>query len=183
MPAVIEVTVQVSPALSRPLPALPYLEAGMQSAVELVRDAAERNLSGGKVRPSGRARRSSKPGYGPLRGSVTTQIVPVPGAGVIGRVRSGVFYGRFLETGAIAHPMEAKHRRHPDAKKKGPGMLAFGAVGAPTFRRSVKHPGIQPRFWMRSAAEEQSSSVVTVFARQTEAWTKAQQAAFQASGV
>ena len=183
MPVAIEVTVQVSPSLTRPLSVHPYLETAMQPAVELVRDAAERNLSGGKVRPSGRPRRSSKPGYGPLRGSVTTKVIGIPGQGVAGYIRSGVFYGRFLETGAVAHPIEAKHRRHRDAKRPGPGMLAFGAVATPTYRRKIQHPGIQPRYWMRSAAEEQESAVLRVFERAAETWAKAQQAQFQASGV
>lgn len=181
MPVAIDIIVQINPALLRALPPQPYLEAGMQTAVELVRDAAERNLSGGKVRPSGRPRRSSKPGYGPLRGSVTTLVVSTPPEGVAGYIRSGVFYGRFLETGAVAHPIEAWHRRRRAAKRPGPGMLAFGPMAGPTFRRKIMHPGIQPRYWMRSAAEQQGPAVVTLFERQIQQWTQAVTKQFQAT--
>jgi hypothetical protein len=179
MPIAIDVIVRVSPALQQPLPPQKFLEAGMAEAVELVRAAAERNLSGG----TGPPRRASKPGAGPLRGSVTTKVIGIPGAGVAGFIRSGVFYGRFLETGAAAHPIEATHRRARTAKQPGPGMLAFGDPVSPTFRRTVKHPGIRARYWMRSAAEAQAPAVVARLTRATTQWTTAVHAQFQQQGV
>src|SRR5262245_29729440 len=99
MPQAIEILVAVNPALLRPHPMDAYLTAGMDPAVKLVRVAGERNLAGGMVRPTGRPRRRNKPGYGPLAGSLETEVLTPKGAGAAGYIRTRVYYGRFLEKG------------------------------------------------------------------------------------
>jgi hypothetical protein len=163
----IEIDIVVPPGLTTPVPFDAYAKAGMETAVELVRQAGEANLSGGRVRPSGKPRRSAKPGYGPLAGSLTKEVIAPPGAGSAGYIRTNVFYGRFLEYGTKAHRITRRSRRG------GRRMLAFGPAQAPTFRRQVQHPGVRGRFWMRSAAEASTPGVVAAFEREAHRWADA----------
>jgi hypothetical protein len=168
MPVTVEVEVRVDPALTAPAPFLPYLKSGMERAVELVRVAGERNVSGSPVRPSGKPRRVNKPGYGPLKGSLTTHVATKgPSDGAAGFVRTGVFYARFLEYGAKPHAIIAKMR---GGRQR---MLAFGDAAEPTFRLKVKHPGIRGRHWMRSAAEGETPAIVKTFEDATRTWADA----------
>ena len=170
MATVVQVEIVVSPTLTTPPPLLPYLKDGMELSVERVRVAGERNVTGGRVRQTGRPRRFNKPGYGPLAGSLTKHVFTAgPTDGASGFVRSNVFYGRFLEFGTQGHDIVARHRRANGR----PGMLRFGPDSAPIFRRKVRAVGLGARHWMQDAAEGERPGVVTEFERAARRWADA----------
>jgi hypothetical protein len=171
----IEIEVTVSPGLGQPVDLTPYLEAGMGPAVREVKSSADAALERlfRHRPPIDRAHhRAGRAGYGPLHGSLTTYAFAVQGDGAVGFVRTNVYYARFLERGAKAHPLAAS-RGHVL-----PILQAGG--GGPHFRPRAKHPGVRPRYWMRGAAAENVQDVIGIFTREAERWAADAQAGMTA---
>jgi hypothetical protein len=165
MAAAITIDVVVPPGILRPAPLEPYLRPAMETAVERVRAAAD-----ARITPSGQPRRKNAPGYGPLKGSLTTAVQPSKYGGSIGFVRTGVFYGRFLEFGTRPHPIP-KLTGQPRGGRR--PVLAIPVGGGVIFRPRAQHPGQRPRFWMRGAAEQETSAIVAQFDQAARRWADA----------
>lgn len=121
------------------------MQKAMRRAVDAVLKRARANLSGRFVRiRSGKGLRS-------LRTSVGTQ-----GADrVIGLVGSPVFYLRMLHTGYPAQTMTVK--------RPGRKFFTYVAGGHLHTSRTIKHPGIRPRPWLRAAADESKADIFKAF--------------------
>ena len=129
------------------------LAHGMGKVADAIVRRATQNLSGRFVRV----------GTGKLRRSLKTSV-SIRGTAVVARVRSGVYYGQILETGAAPHVIEPKSggTRRRVGRRQGKRVLAFvpgasGSVntgGATVFAGKVHHPGTRPRPWMRGALQE-----------------------------
>jgi hypothetical protein len=170
MPTAIEVEVTVHPALLRPQPMDEFLRAGSETAARIVRTAGAGAMPG----PSGKVNRIAKPGYGPLAGSLVEKYYFKPNDVMVAYVRTDVFYARFLEYGTRAgYPIP----RDTLARRRGERPRAIMAIplkgGTTIFRSQATHPGIRPRFWMRSAVEQATPDVVNAFEWQTRRWVAA----------
>lgn len=157
----VDVEVVVDPALKRPTALKPYLRAGMEAAVERVREAGERSIAT-LFRASNRRDRPAKPGYGPLAGSLRTQVARNGASGFVG---TDVFYGRFLEFGATAHFLAPDRRRAR--------ALMFRTPGGVIWRPYAHHPGVRAHHWLRGAANSEQAQVNALFVAATQRWSDA----------
>jgi hypothetical protein len=120
-------------ALSRSLPRI----------VSVVGARAYTNLSGRLV--------------GVRRGLLRRGLVArIEGFGVNGRAVIGIqgrrgFVGRLLESGVKAHVIRARER-----------LLRFRSGGGFIAKERVQHPGIRPRRWLRTAADESQHDIETI---------------------
>lgn len=112
--------------------------------VKVVGVRAYTNLSGRLVRVR----------TGLLRRSLVARVDGL-GAGakaVIGiRGRRG-FVARLLETGVQAHPIEPRREF----------LLRFRSGGGFISKDKVNHPGVRPRRWLRTAADESAHDIETI---------------------
>ncbi len=111
---------------------------------------------------------ASKPGEPPRRQSgtlvrsITHEVEPKLG-GVssrplfVGRVGSNLLYGKYLEMGTRPYTIRAKNAK----------VLAkrVGASGWIVFGKTVKHPGIKPRPWLRPAWHHSQGAIKAIFKR------------------
>lgn len=162
---VIDIEVTVSPGLAEPVDITPYLLDAMGPAAAEVMSSADAALAQFFPKRNEWARRAGKVGYGPLHGSLSIATASAKGAGAVAYVRTFVFYSRFLETGAKRHPIHAKDARALAIRIPEPPGIAFRLS-------AEKHPGVRPRYWMRSATAANVSDVVAIITRAAEQWAE-----------
>lgn len=162
MTTAIEIHVEVDPALLKPAPMDAYLRRSVEHGAERVRLGAE-----GRIRPSGKVGRLQRAGYGPLGGSLRKHFFAKPSEVSGAYVRTGVFYGRFLEYGTKGHKIAARvvAGRRP--------ALALDVPGGTIFRRSANPKGIVARHWLASAATAATPGIVADFEDETRRWAEA----------
>ena len=91
---------------------------------------------------------------GVLRGSVGIEFAKRSGTNIEGSIYAAggpAFYGTILERGARPHEIVAVKAR----------ALAFQMNGRKVFARSVSHPGITGRWFMKSTRDEIAARVAT----------------------
>ena len=128
---------------AKPLAIVNALESRLNAVLmQLASYIVGRKLSGQML-----ARRT-----GILAGSVHTEPAKTVGTQSIGKVVAGegpAFYGTILESGSRAHQIFAVKAR----------ALAFVTNGKQVFARSVFHPGIAARPFMRTSLEENAVDI------------------------
>lgn len=119
----------------------------------------EKNVLRGAMRAGAKVTAAAVQASAPKLTGVLAAGVKVASAGKGGRVIGTVkltgkhaFIGPWLEYGVAAHQITAK----------GGGWLFFGA-----FAKSVQHPGLQPRPFMRPALDSQAGAAVVAAAEYT----------------
>lgn len=109
------------------------IRLGLRGWVAVIARRARQNLSGRFLRVAS----------GKLSRSVRTRV-SVRGDVLVGVVQSKLFYGRILEGGAAPHFVRPRPRT----------VLRFQVAGRTVFAAHVKHPGVRPRPWFRTAWTE-----------------------------
>lgn len=158
----ITVSVATAPALEAGLDLGPILRTAMDEAMRIPKEKAQQNLSGRMAR-----RRS-----GTLANSLTTLVVQA-GNDIAGFLRTPVFYGRFLETGTVAHPIQGRVVRR---RGRNGARRRILKLGPDVYRRAVHPEGVRSRRWMETAAFEADPLMEAVLSRHVAAAA----AAFQA---
>lgn len=181
------------------VPGRPEVRAAIKAALRHASSAigirAVRNLSG----------RFVKIRTGTLRRGMRFSLKE-SGQDFVATVRNIVFYGTILEGGAAAHAIPglkgkvAQRRALARAGRVTPGerrpgeaaylagerispTLRFQAGGKTIFAKSVKHPGLRPRPWFASAAEDALPELQRIVEREMDGVTKGRPAARPAPAV
>lgn len=145
----------------------------LDNALRVFPDRVARRLLGNASRAGARVIRDAAKGNVPVRTGRLRSAIRVQGKRLRGgsyRARVGIadsgkstpYYGRFLEEGAAPHRIRARRRSWRRGWRRGVrGFLSFGG----TVRRSVWHPGVAARHWMRRAAAQSAQSAIDKFAQ------------------
>jgi hypothetical protein len=141
MPVNISIDVNFGVSIPKTAQAMVWMKSAMLESVHAILRRAQANLSGRFLQV-----RSGK-GIGSLRSSVKAS-----GTVVVGTVGSPVFYLRILHTGFPAQELRTE--------KTG---FAFMKGGHLVRTKSIFHPGVSPRPWLSTAADESRGDVIAAF--------------------
>lgn len=132
------------------------MRGAMRAGAKVLNDYAKERAPIGQPRSGSKRRYGGYPGA--LRDSLRigtrlnygTVIARVIAGGKNKKTGADVFYAHMIEFGTKAHTITARNG----------GMLAFGGG----FHKSVEHPGIKPKPFMRPALDTQATRAVIAVA-------------------
>jgi hypothetical protein len=141
MPVSIQVDVKFAVSVPRTPEVMAWMRTAMQKSVASILKRAQQNISGRFLRVRSGA------GLASLRTSVRQSR-----DAVVGSVGSSKFYLRILHTGFPAQKMTTTKE----------GFL-IRSEGKFIRVKSIQHPGVAPRPWLATAAQESREDILTAF--------------------